>query len=138
MKPQGMIWYNILRVIVPLGAIWNLLYPYSAIQGLSLSIAGSASAMFTIAPMYCCTYIICGIVSAVVGGLLAINLFRKSPRCANCARNVLIAGTITHLATACADYVTLPEYFSFGSVLVQLFVLYLIWIPTCTYLKKRF
>lgn len=138
MKPQGMIWFNILRVVVPLGAIWSLFSPYSAIQGLSLFKAGSASTMFYSEPMYCCTYIICGIVSAVMGARLAVNLFRKSPRCANCARDVIIASTITHIATACADYATLPNYFSFGSVFIQLIVLYLIWVPTCGYLKKRF
>lgn len=138
MKPQGMIWFNILRVVVPLGAIWSMFSPYSAIQGLSLFKAGSASTMFYSEPMYCCTYIICGIVSAVMGARLAVNLFRKSPRCANCARDVIIAITITHIATACADYATLPDYFSFGSVFIQLIVLYLIWVPTCGYLKKRF
>ena len=47
MKPQGMIWFNILRVVVPLGAIWSLFSPYSAIQGLSLFKDGSASTCFT-------------------------------------------------------------------------------------------
>ena len=138
MKPQGMIWFNILRVVVPLGAIWSLFSPYSAIQGLSLFKAGSASTMFYSEPIYCYTYIICGIVSAVMGARLTVNLFRKSPRCANCARDVIIASTITHIATAYADYATLPDYFSFGSVFIQLLVLYLIWVPTCSYLKKRF
>ena len=123
MKPQGMIWFNILRVVVPLGAIWSLFSPYSAIQGLSLFKAGSASTMFYSEPIYCYTYIICGIVSAVMGARLAVNLFQKSPHCANCARDVIIASTITHIPTACADKATLTDHFSLGSVHIELLVL---------------
>lgn len=138
MKYRGMVWYNILKFLLPVGILLNLVTPISTIQNLALQ-SGSSLGYFMnyVASAYSYTYILFGLAMAVIDARLVYYLWHKSSACASTVRLVIIADTIGVIVLNVAMYV------SFGvtnipSMFMNLGVLCLIWIPTYFYMRARF
>ena len=138
MKPQGMIWYNILKWLVPFGVLLNIYTPVYTLSNLAAqeNITLSFLINHTITA-YAYTYIAYGITMAIFDAVFVVYLRKKSASCVHAVRAILIADTVGIVALEFAAAVSFQQ-FNLVSIAISLAAVYLFWMPTYVYLKKRF
>lgn len=139
MQKQGMVWYNMLKFLVPIGVLWNIYCLVSAVYQLSQGVAPMYGMPYSTA--YCIICILSALVSIVVIVKTTVDLWRKSKSCPQSALTVIITCAVCRCAITFAECVLVPfpSYADAGISFVWcIFWLLLFWIPTYVYLRKRF
>lgn len=138
MKPRGMIWYNVLKWLVPFGVLLNIYTPIYTLSNLAAQANISVSFLINhTITAYAYTYIAYGITMAIFDAVLVVYLWKKNTACVQTVRAILIADTVGIIALEFATAVSFQQ-FNLVSVAISLAAVYLFWLPTYNYLKKRF
>ena len=138
MKKQGMIWYNMLKFIVPVGVLWNVYLLWVAAYQLSQGAAPMHGMPYSVG--YCVVCMLSALMSIVVIAKMTVDLWRKSVSCAKSALTVIITCAACRCAItfAACVLVPFPSYADAVSSFVWcIFCLLLFWMPTYMYLRKR-
>ena len=133
-----MIWYKILKWLVPFGVLLNICTPISTL--FNLAAQANISVVFLInhtITAYAYTYIAYGITMAIFDAVFVVYLWKKNTACVSTVRAILIADTVGIIALEFASAVSF-QLFNLVSVAISLAAVYLFWVPTYIYLKKRF
>lgn len=138
MKKQGMVWYNILKFLVPCGVLANLFSLWSALYQL---VKGSpALSVMPYSVRYCLVCALAAAVNVVIISKMTVDLWRGSANCAKTALLLLIVCTFCRCMISFAEcfLVPNPDFAGAGMSFVWcLFWLFLFWLPTYFYLRKR-
>lgn len=138
MKKQGMIWFNILRVLVPIGVLLNLLLPISTLQSYAMANGVSLNDFMNLyASAYSYSYLLYGFAAAIIGAVLTFRMWHKSPECAPTVRALIIINVVGTLLEYIGAYVSFGQFFA-AEMFGALFGICLVWIPTYYYMRKRF
>lgn len=138
MKPRGMIWYNVLKWLVPFGVLLNIYTPIYTLSNLAAQANISVSFLINhTITAYAYTYIAYGITMAIFDAVLVVYLWKKNTACVQTVRAILVADTVGIIALEFAAAVSFQQ-FNLVSVAISLATVYLFWLPTYVYLKKRF
>lgn len=138
MKPRGMIWYNVLKWLVPFGVLLNIYTPVHTLSNLAAQANISVSFLINhTITAYAYTYIAYGITMAIFDAVLVVYLWKKNTACVQAVRAILIADTVGIIALEFAAAASFQQ-FNLVSIAISLAMVYLFWMPTYVYLKKRF
>lgn len=151
MQKQGMIWYTVLKFLLPIGVVYNLLMPCASISSYAASMGVTFGEYCSFCTPYFACYIMGGFVMAGVGALLVYRLWTYDENAASSVKTLIVVSTCYNLLMFLFSYLFVePLYKQYAGTLSGLYIeslysqivgallgLYIVWIPTYFYVKKR-